>query len=236
MPYCGERSLVKHEEGGKVLLSVRCRSWLCPDCTDQRKRQLIAQAIGGQASTFITLTTRRRDDITAQDAAKMLSRSWRLLRLRIIRMKGWKVLPFLAVMEAHKSGWPHLHVLARCGFIDWHWLKANWIEITGSPGIRIDLIKSRSQRAGYCAKYCGKAKHKIGTAKRYWQSRDYDLRPKPEQTFKAAPGEGWDPDPWSIDRLIASFKSCGWTVERPSKWKALVRAPPEWRARGGPVQ
>ena len=63
MGYCGEHTAVK----GNV--DVRCKAWTCPECADGRKRQLIAQGIGGTPNKFLTLTTRRVEGMTPEEAA-----------------------------------------------------------------------------------------------------------------------------------------------------------------------
>lgn len=152
----------------------------------------MAQAIGGAPRTFLTLTTRREAGQSPDIAALKSSHAWRLLRLRIMRRYRLKRLPFLAVMEAHKSGWPHLHIMLRMPYVPWAWLRAQWQELTGSPGVTIQHIDSQARVAKYVAPYCSKCAHKFGTAKRYWQSRDYDLRPPREAKPTHKPGEGWE--------------------------------------------
>ena len=227
MTYCGSQTLVKHVGAERRALSLRCRSWLCPDCADSRKRILIAQCHGGAPNTFLTLTWRVRPNVTPNEAAKQLSRSWRLLRLRIMRQRGMRKLPFQTVIEATAAGWPHLHILLRSIWIDKYWLSAQMQELCGSPIVKIQRIDRKAQVAAYVAKYAGSCAHKFGTAKRYWRSRDYDLRPKTENMFT------WRADPFvylvptQLQKWVDLYVHQGWTVERPSAWQAHARPPPE---------
>lgn len=247
MSYCGEHAAVKRETYGQQAVSLRCRSWTCPDCHDLRKRQLIAEGIGGRPDTFITVTSRRHEGITAEEAAAELSHAWRILRLRIIREARrdtakqplpssgklptvWRInsqgyvprravlrndkLPFLAVVEKHKSGWPHLHILARTKWIDWKWLSLQMWEILNSPIIRIERLFRKSKAAVYCAKYCGKATQKFQCTKRYWQSQDYDLRPEPKEKKKYRAGWGWEISNFSLEEWIAFHLSMGHNIKR----------------------
>lgn len=220
--YCGEQSAVKRESEGFTAVSLRCRAWTCCDCVDRRKRQLIAQAMSGTPCTFLTLTSRRDASKTPDQAALEISRAWRLVRLRLMRHFRWKKLPFLAVMEATELGWPHLHLLLRSRYIPVK-LISKWMdEIIQSPVVWIEKIGNKSRVAGYCAKYCGKCAHKFGTAKRYWQSKDYDLREdKPEKPVYS-PGWGWEMQTWSLDRIVRSWIELGWRVEMESQHKARV--------------
>src|SRR5262249_50634329 len=125
-------------------------------------------------------------------AAKALARAWRILRLRALRHYNLKALPFIAVFEKHKSGWPHLHLMLRAKWLDQRWLSAQMHDILNSHRVDIRRIKRQSQIAGYCAKYVGKEPWQFGTSKRYWKSRDYELREDrktkpdlpPETTFQ----------------------------------------------------
>jgi hypothetical protein len=212
MAYCGEQTAVKGDTYRKTVVTLKCRSWTCPDCYEQRRRQLIAEAIGGQPTTFLTLTTRRDPRLTEEQAAKRLSYAWRLVRLRLIRHHRLKQLPFLAVMERTKARWPHLHILLRSPWLS-HKLISQWMaELADGPVVWIEKIDRKTKAAAYCAKYCGKCAEKIGNAKRYWQSRDYDLRDEPEPKEKYPPGYGWELYSRSIARMAQDFEQMGFRV------------------------
>lgn len=176
MPYCRETVAVKHEGHISTANTLKCNCWGCDTCEPKRKKQLIAEGMGGAPCTFLTLTYRANDQETPEQAAPKLSRAWRLLRLRILRKYHWRKLPFLAVMEKTENGWPHLHILLRTRYIDWKYISDVMKELINSPVVRIEKITNKSRAAGYCAKYCGKAAQKFKKTKRYWQSPDYDLR------------------------------------------------------------
>lgn len=207
LSYCGEHSIVNDQGTTRTVATLRCRSWTCPHCHDDRRRRLIANAFGGKPNTFLTLTSRRVPDADADAAALALSNAWRILRKRALReaernpskhalpfgaapADGWfregssvhenKVrlykgrFPFLAVIEKTEAGWPHLHILARTKWVDHEWLSAQMAQLLDSPMVWIERLNSRKKAAAYAVKYCGKATHKFDTAKRYWQSADYD--------------------------------------------------------------
>lgn len=190
--YCQDTIAVKEESHLRTAITLRCRSWTCTECSAIRHKQLIAEAIGGKPRIFLTLTSRRHEGITANQAARDLARAWRLLRLRVMRRYGWKKLPFIAVFEATKLGWPHLHILARCGYIEQQFIKTVMDELTGSPVVHIELLKNGRMAGIYCAKYCGKSTGKFGTCKRYWQSQDWDLRPPQDEHNEHTPGVKWE--------------------------------------------
>lgn len=146
-------------------------------------------------------------------------------------------LPFLAVMERTRRGTPHLHVIARTSWIDQVWLSKQTAELLDSPIVDIRRIDSPGRVAGYAAKYVGKDPAKIGTSKRYWQSRDFDQRPKQE---KWTPG----PDDARFERvekhhkiILAGYRLRGWLVWWKSRNHAIAYrpglSPPSLAADGG---
>jgi len=226
MTYCGSQTAVKTVDRTKYAVSLRCRSWGCVDCGDNRKKMLVAQAIGGQPSKFLTLTLRRSEAPTPVAAAKMLVLAWRQLRLDIMKDMKWTKLPFLAVFEPHKSGWPHLHILIRSAFIDVKFIKA-WME-TKFNSFKQDIraIDHASQVAGYCAKYCSKGAAKFGTVKRYWQSRDYDKRPPPLKTWRLLNDPFREVIPATLTTFLNVYRKQGWVIDQSAAWKATLKRPP----------
>ena len=187
--YCQCRTAVKGDGREFLAVSLKCRAWTCPDCAPERQRQLIAFAIDGKPNRFLTLTSRRRDGMSPAQAAAELARCWRLVRLRLMRRYKVKSLPFLAVFEATKLGWPHLHILLRAPFLDQQ-LISQWMnDLMQSPIVHIEKLDDPKKAVRYCAKYIGKDCTKFGTSKRYWSSQDYRLVPlrhaKPRRSQQA---------------------------------------------------
>ena len=221
MTVCGEISAVKWTRTQIVAVSLRCRSWLCEDCFPQRRRQLIAQAIGGKPTRFITITSRKTHTYTPEDAARRMSRAWAAVRKRIVRKYGLRCLPFFLVVEQHKSGWPHFHILARCPYIDHKWLSKQLGELCDGPVVWIEHLNSAHRIAVYCAKYCGKCVDKIGNTKRYWQSRDWDLRTEAYGHPVDLPTVPWKIVSDPLPRLVWAWKEFGWAVTQPTRFKAV---------------
>lgn len=217
MSYCGEQTAVKREGKQLTAVSLRCRSWTCPECRQLRQRQLIAEANGGTPNTFLTLTNRRVPDKTPIDAARELAKAWRLVRLRIMRRYKFKRLPFIAVFEPHASGWPHLHILMRSGFIDWGWLSAQMRELLNSPHVDIRRIDNRGRVSAYVAKYCAKGTTKFGTCKRYWCSQDYDTRQPQDDDTPRKGQAGWRVELQPLARILNNWTECGFIVRRVSQ-------------------
>ena len=232
MTICGQHSAVKYEPSRRTAVSLRCRAWTCEECRPKRKAQLIAQAVGGQPNMLITLTSRKTDEFTIEEAAKRLSHAWRCCRYRIMRKYGIRRLPFFLVVEQHKSGWPHFHILLRSAYIDQKWLSDTMSDLVDGPNVWINRIDYAGRVAAYCAKYCGKCAAKIGTTKRYWQSRDYDLRT--EALGKALDSEerSWSYTRASITAITRQWNEAGWTLKKTGAHVIEATAPP---GAGGPA-
>lgn len=214
--YCGSASIVKHDGNVHTARTLKCRSWGCPDCKPARTKRLIAEANAGSPCTFLTLTTRWKEGKHPIEEARKLVRAWRLVRLRWMRLQGLKKLPFILVVEKHKNGMPHLHILLRAPFIKWEILSGWMEELHDSPRIKIEAIRTRRGAAHYCSKYCSKDLQQFGKQKRYFQSRDYDLRTKHPGQKPTDPSiyyARWDRPVWMIRDF---WHELGWTILRSS--------------------
>lgn len=171
---CGEtQCLVKYVDGALTVIPARCKCWDCEDCRPARVARLKFEAKLGHPTLFITLTSRLRTNQTPARAAVLLAWAWRTVRAEYLRANGPRSLDFLAVFEDTKRGWPHLHIVARCKWIDQKWLSKRMGELIGSPVVWINRIKSRRKIANYVAKYIGKNPHRFEGTKRYWRSLHY---------------------------------------------------------------
>jgi hypothetical protein len=146
-------------------------------------------------------------------------------------------LPFIAVFEATKRGTPHLHILCRSKWIDQQWLSVQMQDIANSPIVSVERITTKSQMAGYCAKYTGKAAHQFGTLKRYWKSKDFDQRPEEKKEPTGVVFTFHDQTKQPIERVEASYRKLGYSIEWTGHdtfhgdcddpWNHGQRAPPD---------
>lgn len=174
MVLCTERSLVKHDLSTLVVKPLRCKCWGCSHCVHQRRRDLWHKAVKGRPRIFLTLTMRPDPASTPDQQAQALVVHFRAMRQFLMRRLKRKSPTFLAVVEAHESGWPHLHILIRSGFIDRRLIKAWWEQRTGSFMVDIRLAKGPRQVASYVSKYVSKNPARFEHVKRYWCSQDWD--------------------------------------------------------------
>ena len=172
---CGEACLVNHGFKKVQAVTLRCRAWSCEYCAPWRRGRLIGLAKSGKPNCFITLTVNPESGPDAEARARALVDAWRTIVRRAKRLYGYRSIPYLCVFEATKNGEPHLHILARCKWIDQRWLSDQMRGLIGAPIVDIRRIHGARHIAHYVAKYVGKGPGQFGTCKRYWHTRDYVL-------------------------------------------------------------
>ncbi|HDZ44103.1 MAG TPA: hypothetical protein ENH80_09195 [Phycisphaerae bacterium] len=193
--FCAEWSLVKKEFKLTTVIPLRCRCWHCDECRPLRTYQLVSDAKRGDPDLFITLTSRRRPGLTPDEAAVLLAHAWRKVRAAYLRVHGPLSLEFLAVFERTKKGWPHIHIVARCHWLDQKWLSHQMDALIGSPVVDVRRVHGKSKVAAYISKYISKNPERFIGVKRYWRSKNYLMAPtRWASTLKAMA------TPWEIVR------------------------------------
>lgn len=191
------------------------------------RRALLAKDAGrGHPNRFITLTSHRKQGVYPVDAARQLVDAWRRARRIMMKEFGWKTLPFFAFIEKTKLGWPHLHILARCGYINQKYLSALMNRLIGSPVVHITRIKGVKHAVRYVTKYVTKATVRFGTLKRYWRSKDYCEKPKEKYKDKLEWDEIWQVSTADVMRWSLYVWAQGFTVQDRSECRCVARRPP----------
>lgn len=227
---CSQAKIVKYGQGMTSAKLLKCRSWQCEICRPDRAKQLVAMAIKGQAKIFITLTVRRGDPETVNERCKELIAAWRKVRSRACKKYGYKSIPFLAVVEAQKSGEPHLHIIARVPWIEQAWLSQQMHQLINSPICWIETVQSRRKLANYVAKYCGKDPHKFGTCKRYWTSADWLAKDTSDDEPVMDRSIRWEQQPGLPEDLIHIWNRLGYKTRWRRPWfQALHPHHPDYR-------
>lgn len=173
MVLCTEQSLVKHDGSLTVVRPLRCKCWGCDHCKHDRARDLYFKALRGDPRIFLTLTMRKGQYPTPEAQAEAFVSGFRMLRQFLCRHLKRKKIDFIAIFEKHDSGWPHLHILLRGGYIDHRLIRRWWKSKFNSFQIDIKLAKNGAQAARYVTKYVSKHPTAFGTLKRYWSSQGW---------------------------------------------------------------
>lgn len=164
---CGRGAALWRDSGTErlVLRSDTCKLRICPACRRRyqfaavKRIRALLQDMQPRTWQFITLTVRHtRAPLAIQ--AEHLKASFRRLRQR----KLWKAAAShgYAVLEItynpQRDEWhPHLHVLVRCRYIDWHQLRKDWVAVTdGSSVIDCGYVRNTQSACDYVAKYLAK--------------------------------------------------------------------------------
>lgn len=225
---CSEASMVKQGLDGLQAVTLRCRSWGCPLCEASRRSQLVALAKSGDPTTFITLTVNPAEGSGPPERARRLVDAWRSVIKLVKHEYGYEAIPYFCVFEATKNGEPHLHVLARVGWIDQKWLSRQMKALTNSPIVDIRRVRNKKKLAYYIAKYCGKEPHRFATCKRYWTTQNWEL-----VKFKPEPPPGRWHARWRLVRtplgdLADEWRSQGYQVEQTRhRVLAVAQGPPD---------
>jgi hypothetical protein len=208
--FCGSHTLQSLSPTVHACATLKCRSWSCETCGPERTTQLIAQIIAGRPNKFATLTIQRDGTRTARQARALISKAWPKLRHLIDKRLGVKNTPFFAVIEKHKSGWPHLHLALVMEYVDQAWLSNQWKRLTGSPIVHITQVRSQRHLARYVAKYMSKDLAQFGTHKRYWCSQNWPGRRQYKAKQDLHITQGWTQSVGTQDEFTSTHIHMGW--------------------------
>jgi hypothetical protein len=155
--YCGARTLRGFMLDGKSekLLRLNCKTWACAYC-GPRKAWRYKQAIRAVAervslTRFLTLTL---DPSKIEgDTVRYLRRVFNKFRVSLLR-KFKCTVNYIAILEFHKSGIPHLHVLID-RYIVQRWISVAWSAVGGGGIVDIRYVDVH-HISHYLAKYLTK--------------------------------------------------------------------------------
>lgn len=222
--------MVKQFVTHSTVSPLRCRCWHCENCVGGRLRELAELCKAGRPTTFLTFTVRAVDDDRQGERAKLIKWAWTNLRRLICRHYKTTHIPFVAIFEQTERGEPHLHILARMGFVDQKWLSAQWERMTGA--FRVDIRAIRSQRgiARYVSKYVSKAPVMWAGTKRYWRSLDWIVDPEAAPADQPPSHVSWYLSDFGVDHVVSGFIARGWNYitdgTRHAVWGQEGRGPP----------
>ena len=142
---------------------------------------------------------------------------------------GYKSIPYLCVFEATKRGEPHLHILARCKWMDQRWLSAQMADLIGSPIVYIRRVRSTDHAAHYVTKYIGKEPGHFDSCKRYWRTQDYELTKYVPDAIEGDWSETWTYHAWSLDCMRYYFEHLGYRFEDEGGMAVGRKWKPPWK-------
>lgn len=160
-PGCGEFTLVGPlSESQSPDFGYRrhlCNAYRCGRCRP-RKLQHVRSQIGSVATArkltrFVTLTLDPSKIPAGVPSHAYLRDCWRKMRVYLSRRLG-RAVEFVAVLELHRSGIGHLHILVGV-YLPQEWLSRAWQAVGGGRIVDIRWVDVH-RVAGYLAKYLTK--------------------------------------------------------------------------------
>jgi hypothetical protein len=152
---CGRWTIMGVDGLRRRFHRLNCKTWgycYCGQRKAKRYRFLIGQlAEKEQLTRFLTLTL---DPSKIEgDSVRHLRRVFNKFRL-YLRRKFGQPIPYIAVLEFHKSGIAHLHVLIGC-YIEQQWIKQSWSALGGGEIVDIRYVDVH-RVSWYVSKYLTK--------------------------------------------------------------------------------
>ena len=154
---CGRFTVVGTSTDGRThkLARVNCKTWGCCYCGPKKARRykfLIGQlAEHEQLTRFLTLTLDPK--LIEGDSVRYLRKVFDKFRLYLRRRFGASI-KYIAVLEFHKSGVAHLHLLVD-RYIPWEWIKESWSALGGGHVVFIKYVDVH-RISRYLSKYLTK--------------------------------------------------------------------------------
>lgn len=178
---CGHWSLEGHFPGRTHYARLRCKAWKCPRCGPRKLKQVrrgfLEAATQKKLRRFLTLTLNPRY-CAPEDSLSYVKRCWAKFRIYLKR-RYHSSISFIELVEFHRSGYAHLHVLVD-RYIEQQWIVDAWQAVGGGKIVDIRYVDIH-RIAPYMAKYLTKdlllAPFKP-RQRRYSTSRDITLLPK----------------------------------------------------------
>jgi len=209
---CGWSSVVVVDGDAVVISPFSCRSWQCESCAERRRWRLRDECASGRPNKFLTLTCNPALYTSADEAAQDLVCAWRAVLKRLKRQGIAERVEYMAVFEATKKGWPHLHIVCRAPWIDQRWLSDAMRELTGAPVCDVRAVHSQRQLGVYLAKYLSKNPERYQGCKRYWASRGFRLDAERSQRVRSPSGRFGFAVRSRPEAVAHRFAVCGWEL------------------------
>lgn len=158
-----------HDEFPVVIMPRSCNCWFCSKCARKKGRKLrekvktvVKQFDGMLMLTFTLDQTHFKENIGSAGESYDYIRQKRCIAefMRALKRKGAikQNARWLYVLEMHKSGWPHFHMLVEADFIPHAMMYSIWNKLgplgrMGSVNFSKKKFENREHAANYITKY-----------------------------------------------------------------------------------
>lgn len=190
-----------------------CKTWQCPHCGPRKTAELCRKIEAAKPTKFITLTTVHRKGRTPREVWNEARRQISELAKKYRKELG--EFEYARILEPHKSGYPHFHLVARSPYIPQEHLSRRWQQLTGAFIVDIRRVNPNWQVAKYVAKYLTKTmRPQIGTETHKDGKFISERRVSASRHFFAAPEEH---EPSDFD--LCEIRRFGSNLPSTARWE-----------------
>lgn len=186
----------------------------------------MAAAASGLPNRFLTLTVNPSIGSDPEERLRLLAHGWRVCVQRLRRLYGVNEINYFAVVEETKQGEPHLHILLRSPFLPQRLISTIMADLIGAPIVDIRAIKGMREVVRYVAKYITKAPKQFGHAKRYWSSRNYEVKDPPADDASDPPVKTWLLDKRPMRDILYEWMHEGYVARQERQDVIVAWLPP----------
>ena len=197
-----------------------CNRWNCINCGPWKTWDFCNRVEAAEPNRFITLTCTQPAGQTPRDVWKRVRRQVPELIRWIRKHRG--PCEYARVLEEHKSGFPHFHLIVRGPYIQQSVLSDQWFKLTDAFMVDIRKINPGGGVARYVAKYLSKQMGHGFTERRVTNSKHF-FPPKPEKEASNLQLEGVQRYKGSLARIWAwEFPWTELEVVGPNHWISVL--------------
>lgn len=226
-------ALIAEEDGKIIYKDCWCGMWSCELCRPKLKRKVQAFAWNGEPSTLLSATRQRVPGETPAEHMDALFAGWQKAKRKLRRDFPKVRLEYLYIVERHKSGYAHLHVLCRAPYIPQKVLSGIMRYLFRGQVVDIRKVHNPRQVIAYVAKYLTKEPAKFPGHHIYGRSHGWlDTETAQEAEAKRPPRRNWRRVRCTVSHLDMLYR---WTHDITQEGElhvATAHAPP----RGSPQE
>jgi hypothetical protein len=223
---CGDGILTGEAPGRKAARTQRCKCWGCEHCAPKNATKLRARSYAANCNRGFDLTIRHEPERTLEEETALLKATWRKFRLWWNRTYPNNKIECLTCWEVKGKRHVHLHVLARCGYVDWRVLaQFFWREIRSHRQWVKPLLNQKA-RIAYATKYVTKKLAKLKGTSRYSVTHGFE---DPNREIPCDPfyqGMTWLPSKQCLVTWCEERAMDGWQVDWPAGSDRATARPP----------
>lgn len=162
-----------------VYIQQKCNRWGCRHCGARRIQSLAHRTRAAKPNRLLTLTTWTALFDSPRIAFERCSPQVPQLIRKLRRRHG--EIEYLRVVEKHKNGYPHWHLVVRSGYIPFPQVRDTWENLTGNRIVDIRKLKNSDKVYWYVTKYLAKQTYCPFTDRRVsWSGKFFPPAEKPQ--------------------------------------------------------